>query len=141
MQHLQQLIVFQEINQSKIKIIDEQQKAMCWAFPVQCCLESLGQHYTRLLLPVQCWPMSNRQLLWWKWPKCCINHTGTTWYKNIVLSSCPNTCETTLHTKITSAMLVQSVQICFWKKITCTMLSTSACVNIAQENCLCNVYP
>ena len=66
MQHLQQLIVFQEINQSKIKIIDAVQKTMCWAFPVQCCLESLGQHYTRLLLPAQCWPMSNRQLLWRK---------------------------------------------------------------------------
>ena len=60
-----------------------------------------------------------------------------------ILSSqcCPNTSETTLHKKTICAMLTQSTQTCFRRKITYTMLSWSAWANIAQENCLYNVHP
>ena len=36
------------------------------------------------VLPVQCWPIANRQLLWGKYPtQWCIDHIGTTLYRNI----------------------------------------------------------
>ena len=38
-------------------------------------------------------------------------------------------------------MLAQSTQTRFRRKITYTMLSWSACTNIAQENYLCNDDP
>ena len=38
-------------------------------------------------------------------------------------------------------MLAQSVQTCFRRKKTYTMLSLSACASIAQESYLCNVDP
>ena len=53
---------------------------------------------------------------------------------------CPNTSGRTLHKKITCAMLAQSAQTRFCRKIT-YMLSWSACANIAHENYLCNVDP
>ena len=97
-------------------------------FPVQYCLESQGQHCPRYLL-VQCcrksfkttlnriffsamssgssWTTLHRITLLSK-----ITYTayqaGTTIYKNIVYSCCPNTSETTLHKKITGAMLAQT---------------------------------
>ena len=60
-----------------------------------------------------------------------------------ILSSqcCPNTLETTLLKKITCAMLTQSVQTCFRRKITYTMLSWPAFANIAHENYPCNADP
>ena len=60
-----------------------------------------------------------------------------------ILSSqrCPNTSETKLHKKITCAMLAQSTQTGFRRKITYTMLSWSACANIAHKKYLCNVDP
>ena len=53
---------------------------------------------------------------------------------------CPNTSETTLHKRITCAMLSQSTQTCFLRKITYTM-SWSVCANDAEENYLWNVGP
>ena len=60
-----------------------------------------------------------------------------------ILSSqcCLDTSATTFHQKITCAMLVQSAQMCFRKKITYATLSLSAFANIAHENYLCNVDP
>ena len=60
-----------------------------------------------------------------------------------ILSSqcCPNMSERTLHKKITCTMLTQSAQTHFRRRITYTMLSWSACANIAHENYLCNVDP
>ena len=52
---------------------------------------------------------------------------------------CPNTSETTLHTKITCAILVLSAQQCVCRKITYIILSWSAWGNIAQNSYLCNV--
>ena len=62
---------------------------------------SLGQHFTRKL-PVQCWPIGNRQLLLGKQPiQCCIDHAETTLHRNILSSQCcPNTSETTLYKKL-----------------------------------------
>ena len=62
--------------------------------------------------------------------------------KGILFSQCcPNTSETTFHKNNTCAMLAQGAQKCFRRKITYTILSRSACANIAQEHYLCNVGP
>ena len=46
----------------------------------------LGQHYTRIL-PVQYWPMVNRQFFLAKWStQCCAYQAGTTLHENIVYS-------------------------------------------------------
>ena len=60
-----------------------------------------------------------------------------------ILSSqyCPNTSKIILHKEIICAMLVQSAQTRFRRKITYEMLSWSAYANTAQENHLCNVDP
>ena len=108
---------------------------------MQCCLEYLGQHYTRFL-PVLCWPMSNRQFYEENNLYSFVS-TLLRQYSIGILSSqcCPNTSETILHKKITCAMLDQSTQTCFRRKITYTIFSRSACANIVQENYLCIVYP
>ena len=49
----------------------------------------LCQHCTKKL-PVQCWPMANRQILWEKNPiYSCTDHSGTTLHGNIVYSMLP----------------------------------------------------
>ena len=63
-------------------------------------------------------------------------------YIGILASQCcPNLSESTLHKEITCTMLAQSAQTYFRRKKTYTILSRSACANIAQENYLCNVDP
>ena len=54
---------------------------------------------------------------------------------------CPITSERTLHKKITCAILAQSAQRRFRRKITYIMLAWSACANIAHKNYLCIVDP
>ena len=100
-------------------------------FPVQCFLEALGQQCTGIL-PVQCWPIANRQLLWGKQPiQCCIDHVGSTFYKNFVRSILSKHVWDNIPQKNTCAMLAQSAQTCFHRKITYTMLSWPACLNAA----------
>ena len=53
------------------------------------------------------------------------------------IQCCPNTSETTLHKKITCAMLTLSAQTLFRRKITYAMLYWSAFADIAHENYLC----
>ena len=57
--------------------------------------------------------------------------------RKVVYSCCPNTSETTLHKKITCAILALSAQQWFWRKITYTILFWSAWAKIAQNN---NLY-
>ena len=72
------------------------------------------------------------------------SYAGMTLHRNTVQSSCPNTCEKTLHRKSFCAMLAQSAQTCFCRKITYIILFRSACANIAPENtcaiCLSNAH-
>ena len=97
----------------------------------------LDHHCTRKL-PVEPWLTANL----------------ATFYENIVYKHCLlniglqilstqylNTSETTLHQKITCAVLTQNAQSLFHRKIKYAMLSWSAWANIAQENYLCHVGP
>ena len=82
---------YEKINRFKIKIAEK----LCYSddigfFPVQCCLESLGQHCTEFL-PVQCCPNSITTLL--NRIFSCEMFSGGSW--------------TTLHKVFTCAMLSQ----------------------------------
>ena len=75
--------------------------------------------------------------------RCNVVSTMLAQYYIGILSSqyCPNISERTLHKKITCAMLAQSAQTHFRRKITYTMLSWSAWAKIAHGNYPCNVDP
>ena len=126
----------------------------------------LYQHWTRKL-PVQCWSKAQEQLCNFVWANIAQgNHlcnvcpwlTDNFYEENnlynvastmlrqyyigiLSVQCCPNTSERILHKKIICAVLTQSAQTRFGRKMTYTMLSWSACTNIEHENCLCNVDP
>ena len=141
-------------------------------FPARCYLEPLGQHCTGFLSVQYCpksisWDNFAQEKLLevqdntvyeknlfnvvliileqhciGKNPvQCCPR--GSQYCLIIWSSQCYlNTSRTTLHKKITCAMLAQSTQSSFHgKKVTFKMLSWSGLANIAQENYLYNVGP
>ena len=123
----------------------------------------LCRHCTRKLT-VQCWSKAQAQLCNFVWANIAQgNHlcnvcpwlTDNFYEENnlynvastmlvqycigiLSIQCCPNTFERTLHKKTTCAMLAQSTQQWFWRKITYTILPWSAWAEIAQNNNLYN---
>ena len=126
---------YQQINRSKIKITEKWpdfvQTTLQWvfyvcnvvprvlrqhwrgAFPVQCCLESLGQNCTRFL------PMH-----------CCFKIIKTTLYKTFPCAMLPGVCWATLH----GFLLVQCCTIVLrqhWTKF----FSVHNCLEPLEQHC------
>ena len=98
----------------------------------------VGQYCARNL-PVQCWPIVNEQLfLKHKLYNIVSTKLGQHCTGISYTQCCPNISETTLHMKITCAILALSAHQCFFRKIAYANLSWSAWANIAQNNYLYN---
>ena len=116
---------YQKINRFKIKIAEK----WCCSddirfFPVQCYLESLGQHCTEFLL-VQCCPKSITTLLNRNFScECFLEALGQHCTRFLHAQCCPKTIKTTLNR-------IYSWVMFFWRLLS----------NIAQGFYLCNVVP
>ena len=93
-----------------------------WFFPVECCLEPLGQHYTRIL-PAKCWPTRVRQHSTGFSPVQCLEPLGQYCTRILPVQCCPKRIKTTLNRFFSCAMLSGASWTTLYKDFTCAMLS------------------